>query len=142
VSATGSVPVAAHQRALHRQRRRADPAGQAGHRVCRGGAEEVHWGTTVMFDGMGALSSGYNDAPEKASRAYDANRDGFVISGGAGILVLEELEHALGAVGADPFASSSLRRDFRRGGHGPAVRRGAVRCMRMALQNTSRPSTT
>src|SRR5512135_3079069 len=62
--------------------------------VFAGGGEDVHWGSTVMFDGMGALSSAYNDAPEKASRPYDVNRDGFVISGGAGILVLEELGRA------------------------------------------------
>ncbi|SIS85408.1 beta-ketoacyl-ACP synthase I [Neptunomonas antarctica] len=62
--------------------------------VFAGGGEELHWSLTVMFDAMGALSSKYNDTPEKASRAYDANRDGFVIAGGAGMLVLEELEHA------------------------------------------------
>jgi len=59
-----------------------------------GGAEELHWSQSVLFDGMGALSSKYNDTPEVASRAYDADRDGFVISGGGGVLVLEELEHA------------------------------------------------
>ena len=62
--------------------------------VFAGGGEEIHWSTSVMFDAMGALSSSYNDRPESASRAYDANRDGFVISGGGGMLVLEELEHA------------------------------------------------
>lgn len=62
--------------------------------VFAGGGEELHWSLSVMFDAMGALSSKYNDTPEKASRAYDANRDGFVIAGGAGMLVLEELEHA------------------------------------------------
>ena len=107
--------------------------------VFAGGAEEVHWGTTVMFDGMGALSSGYNDTPEKASRAYDANRDGFVISGGAGILVLEELEHA---------RARSARIHCELVGYGATSDgadmvqpsgEGAVRCMRMALQNTSRP---
>jgi 3-oxoacyl-[acyl-carrier-protein] synthase-1 len=107
--------------------------------VFAGGAEEVHWGSTVMFDAMGALSSAYNDTPEKASRPYDANRDGFVISGGAGILVLEELEHArarsariyaellgYGATsdGADMVQPSG---------------EGAVRCMRMALQGVNRP---
>jgi len=104
-----------------------------------GGAEEVHWGSTVMFDAMGALSSSYNDTPQKASRAYDANRDGFVISGGAGVLVLESLEHAqsrgatiLGELvgygatsdGADMVQPSG---------------EGAVRCMRMALQGVDRP---
>ncbi|WP_415904618.1 beta-ketoacyl-ACP synthase I [Neptuniibacter sp. QD48_55] len=62
--------------------------------VFAGGGEELHWVQTAMFDAMGALSSKYNETPEKASRAYDANRDGFVISGGAGILVIEEYEHA------------------------------------------------
>ncbi|TCK05959.1 beta-ketoacyl-ACP synthase I [Marinobacterium mangrovicola] len=62
--------------------------------IFAGGGEELHWSLTCMFDAMGALSSKYNDMPEKASRAYDANRDGFVIAGGAGMLVLEELEHA------------------------------------------------
>ena len=62
--------------------------------VFAGGGEELHWTQTVLFDAMGALSSKYNETPEKASRAYDANRDGFVISGGGGLLVLEELEHA------------------------------------------------
>ena len=59
-----------------------------------GGGEELHWSMTDLFDAMGALSSKYNDAPETASRAYDANRDGFVIAGGGGCVVLEELEHA------------------------------------------------
>lgn len=62
--------------------------------IFAGGGEELHWSLTVMFDAMGALSSKYNETPEKASRAYDANRDGFVIAGGAGMLVIEELEHA------------------------------------------------
>ena len=60
-----------------------------------GGGEELDWTLSCLFDAMGAMSSKYNDAPETASRAFDANRDGFVISGGGGILVLEELEHAL-----------------------------------------------
>jgi len=62
--------------------------------IFAGGAEEEHWTLSFMFDGMGALSSKYNETPEKASRTYDVNRDGFVISGGGGILVLEEYEHA------------------------------------------------
>ena len=62
--------------------------------IFAGGAEEEHWTLSFMFDGMGALSSKYNDTPENASRTYDVNRDGFVISGGGGILVLEEYEHA------------------------------------------------
>ncbi|PCI43847.1 MAG: beta-ketoacyl-[acyl-carrier-protein] synthase I [Moraxellaceae bacterium] len=62
--------------------------------VFAGGGEEEHWTLTLLFDAMGALSSNYNETPEKASRAYDADRDGFVIAGGGGMLVLEELEHA------------------------------------------------
>ena len=62
--------------------------------IFAGGSDELHWTSTLLFDSMGALSSKYNDTPDKASRPYDANRDGFVISGGGGILVLEELEHA------------------------------------------------
>jgi len=62
--------------------------------VFAGGGEELDWSLTMLFDAMGALSSKYNDTPKKASRAYDANRDGFVISGGGGVLVLESLEHA------------------------------------------------
>ena len=62
--------------------------------VFAGGCEDLHWTLSVLFDGMGAMSSNFNDRPAVASRAYDKNRDGFVISGGAGVLVLEELEHA------------------------------------------------
>lgn len=62
--------------------------------VFAGGGEELHWSLSMMFDAMGALSSKYNETPEQASRAYDANRDGFVIAGGGGMIVLEELEHA------------------------------------------------
>ncbi|MBP2148879.1 beta-ketoacyl-ACP synthase I [Xanthobacter autotrophicus DSM 597] len=62
--------------------------------IFAGGCEDLHWTLSVLFDGMGAMSSSYNDRPAVASRAYDKNRDGFVISGGAGVLVLEELEHA------------------------------------------------
>jgi 3-oxoacyl-[acyl-carrier-protein] synthase-1 len=107
--------------------------------VFAGGAEEVHWASTVMFDGMGALSSAYNDAPERASRPYDVDRDGFVISGGAGILVLEELEHAR-ARGARILAELT--------GYGATSDgadmvqpsgEGAVRCMRLALQDVKRP---
>ncbi len=71
--------------------------------VLAGGGEEVDWSLTVLFDAMGALSSKYNDAPEQASRPFDINRDGFVISGGAGVLVLEELERAK-ARGAKVYA--------------------------------------
>src|SRR3546814_15865175 len=59
-----------------------------------GGGEELHWGMTAQFDAMGALSTHHNDTPERASRPYDTARDGFVIAGGAGMLVLEEYEHA------------------------------------------------
>ena len=62
--------------------------------IFAGGCEELDWTLSVLFDGMGAMSSNFNDTPHKASRAYDVNRDGFVIAGGAGVLVLEELEHA------------------------------------------------
>ena len=62
--------------------------------VFAGGGEELHWTLSVLFDAMGAMSSKYNDTPELASRPYDADRDGFVIAGGGGIVVLEELEHA------------------------------------------------
>jgi 3-oxoacyl-[acyl-carrier-protein] synthase-1 len=71
--------------------------------VFAGGGEELDWTLSCLFDAMGAMSSKYNDTPEKASRAFDANRDGFVISGGAGVVVLEELEHAL-ARGAKIYA--------------------------------------
>ena len=62
--------------------------------VFAGGGEELHWTLSVLFDGMGAMSSKYNETPEKASRAFDTNRDGFVISGGGGVLVMEDYEHA------------------------------------------------
>ena len=68
-----------------------------------GGGEELHWTLSVLFDSMGALSSKYNNEPNRASRAYDADRDGFVIAGGGGVLVLEELEHAR-ARGASIYA--------------------------------------
>ncbi len=71
--------------------------------VFAGGGEELDWSLSCLFDAMGAMSSKYNDTPEKASRAFDANRDGFVIAGGGGVLVLEELDHAL-ARGAKIYA--------------------------------------
>lgn len=104
-----------------------------------GGGEELHWALTMMFDAMGALSSKRNDDPTHASRPYDADRDGFVIAGGGGMLVLEEYDHAVkrGARihaellgygvtsdGADMVAPSG---------------EGAVRCMRMALEGVSGP---
>ncbi|MGB5395756.1 MAG: beta-ketoacyl synthase N-terminal-like domain-containing protein, partial [Gammaproteobacteria bacterium] len=63
--------------------------------IFAGGGEEEHWSLSMLFDAMGALSTKYNDTPEKASRTYDTERDGFVIAGGGGVVVLEELEHAL-----------------------------------------------
>ncbi len=102
--------------------------------VFAGGGEELHWTLTVLFDAMGALSSKYNDTPERASRAYDRHRDGFVISGGGGVVVLEELEHAK-ARGARIYAelvgygATSDGADMVQ----PSGD-GAVRCMRMALQ--------
>lgn len=106
-----------------------------------GGGEELDWTLSVLFDAMGAMSSKYNETPDKASRAYDANRDGFVISGGGGVIVLEELEHAkargakiygeitgYGATsdGADMVAPSG---------------EGGIRSMRMALKTTKTPVT-
>lgn len=107
--------------------------------VFAGGGEELHWGMTAQFDAMGALSSAYNDTPARASRPYDAGRDGFVIAGGGGMFVLEEYEHAkargarihaelvgygVTSDGADMVAPSG---------------EGAVRCMRMALAGAASP---
>jgi 3-oxoacyl-[acyl-carrier-protein] synthase-1 len=101
--------------------------------VFAGGGEEVHWSLTVLFDAMGALSSKYNDTPERASRPYDKDRDGFVIAGGGGVVVLEELNHAR-ARGARIYAEAI--------GYGATSDgvdmvapsgEGAVRCMRQAL---------
>jgi len=98
-----------------------------------GGAEAEHWSLSCMFDAMGALSTKYNGTPGKASRAYDADRDGFVIAGGGGVLVVEELEHAL-ARGAKIYAEIT--------GYGATSDgydmvapsgEGAVRCMQMAM---------
>ncbi len=103
--------------------------------VFAGGGEELHWALSGQFDAMGALSSQYNDTPEKASRTYDADRDGFVSSGGGGMVVVEELEHAL-ARGAHIYAEIV--------GYGATSDgydmvapsgEGAVRCMQMAMQN-------
>jgi 3-oxoacyl-[acyl-carrier-protein] synthase I len=107
--------------------------------IFAGGCEDLDWTMSVLFDAMGALSSKFNDTPEKASRAYDAARDGFVIAGGAGVLVLEELEHAK-ARGARIYAEIA--------GYGATSDgydmvapsgEGAVRCMRMALSTVKAP---
>ncbi|MGH6800665.1 MAG: beta-ketoacyl synthase N-terminal-like domain-containing protein, partial [Methylocella sp.] len=104
-----------------------------------GGCEELDWTLSVLFDAMGAMSSGFNDRPASASRAYDKNRDGFVIAGGAGVLVLEELERAR-ARGAKIYAEIAgygLTSD----GYDMVAPsgEGAVRCMRMALENVRTP---
>ena len=107
--------------------------------VFAGGGEELHWTMSVLFDAMGALSTKFNDTPEKASRAYDADRDGFVIAGGGGIVVVEELEHAL-ARGAKIYAEIT--------GYGAnsdgydmvaPSGEGAVRCMQLALDTVDGP---
>src|SRR5438552_13850359 len=107
--------------------------------IFAGGCEELDWTLSVLFDAMGAMSSKFNATPEKASRAYDVDRDGFVIAGGAGVLVLEELEHAK-ARGARIYAEVA--------GYGATSDgfdmvapsgEGAMRCMRMALDNVKAP---
>ncbi len=107
--------------------------------VFAGGGEELHWSFTLLFDAMPALSSNFNATPEVASRAFDKNRDGFVIAGGAGVLVLEELEHAK-ARGAKIYAEI--------GGYGATSDghdmvqpsgEGAVRCMKQALAGHNGP---
>ncbi len=107
--------------------------------VFAGGGEEEHWTLSMLFDGMGALSTKYNETPEKASRTYDADRDGFVIAGGGGIVVLEELEHARRR-GARIYAEIT--------GYGATSDgydmvvpsgEGAVRCMRQALADIENP---
>lgn len=106
-----------------------------------GGAEELDWTLSVLFDAMGAMSSAYNDTPEKAARAYDANRDGFVIGGGGGVLVLEELEHAK-ARGAKIYAEVTGY-GATSDGHDMVAPsgEGAVRCMRQALSTVKTPVT-
>ncbi|MGO9673982.1 MAG: beta-ketoacyl-ACP synthase I [Methylocella sp.] len=104
-----------------------------------GGSEELDWTLSVFFDAMGAMSSAYNDRPQAASRAYDKNRDGFVIAGGAGVLVLEEYERAK-ARGAKIYAEIAgygLSSD----GYDMVAPsgEGAVRCMKMALENVKAP---
>ncbi len=89
-----------------------------------GGCEELDWTLSVLFDAMGAMSSRYNDTPERASRAYDKNRDGFVISGGAGVARAGELRARASARRPHLRRDRRLRRDVRRRRHGGAVRRG------------------
>ncbi len=107
--------------------------------IFAGGGEEESWSQTALFDAMGALSTKYNETPEKASRAYDANRDGFVIAGGAGMVVLEELEHAK-ARGAKIYAEVT--------GYGATSDgydmvapsgEGAQRCMKLAMSTVDGP---
>ncbi|HSL80151.1 MAG TPA: beta-ketoacyl-ACP synthase I [Pseudolabrys sp.] len=107
--------------------------------IFAGGCEELDWSLSVLFDAMGAMSSKFNATPEKASRAYDKDRDGFVIAGGAGVLVLEEFERAK-ARGAKIYAEVA--------GYGASSDgydmvapsgEGAVRCMNMALENVNVP---
>jgi 3-oxoacyl-[acyl-carrier-protein] synthase I len=108
-------------------------------RMFAGGCEELDWTLTVLFDAMGALSSGYNDRPAIASRAYDKNRDGFVISAGGGVLVLEELEVAK-ARGAKIYAEIAGYGASSDGADMVAPSgEGAARCMRMALQDVKVP---
>ncbi len=101
--------------------------------VFAGGGEELHWSQSVLFDAMGAMSAKYNDTPDKASRAFDAYRDGFVIAGGGGLLVLEELEHAR-ARGAKIYAEL-VGYGATCDGHDMVQPsgEGAVRCMQQAL---------
>jgi 3-oxoacyl-[acyl-carrier-protein] synthase-1 len=107
--------------------------------IFAGGCEELDWTLSVLFDAMGAMSSKYNETPAKASRAYDADRDGFVIAGGAGVLVLEELEHAK-ARGAKIYAEVAGYGATSDGYDMVAPNgEGAMRCMRMALSGVSAP---
>ena len=104
-----------------------------------GGGEELDWTLSELFDAMGAMSSKFNATPQKASRAYDKNRDGFVISGGGGILILEELEHAK-ARGAEIYAELTGYGATADGADMVAPSgEGAVRCMKMALENAKSP---
>jgi 3-oxoacyl-[acyl-carrier-protein] synthase-1 len=104
-----------------------------------GGCEELDWTLSVMFDAMGAMSSSYNDTPARASRAYDKNRDGFVISGGAGVLVLEEYERAR-ARGAKIYGEI-VGYGATSDGHDMVAPsgEGAARCMRQAVRGLKVP---
>ena len=107
--------------------------------IFAGGSEELDWTLSDMFDAMGAMSTKYNDTPEKASRAYDVDRDGFVIAGGAGVLVLEELEHAK-ARGAKIYAEVAGYGATSDGEDMVAPSgEGAVRCMKLALNGVNAP---
>jgi 3-oxoacyl-[acyl-carrier-protein] synthase-1 len=107
--------------------------------VFAGGSEELHWTLSNMFDAMGAMSTKYNDTPAAASRAYDVSRDGFVIAGGAGVLVLEELEHAK-ARGAKIYAEVAGYGATSDGDDMVAPSgEGAMRCMKMALETVKVP---
>ncbi|MBY0563105.1 MAG: beta-ketoacyl-ACP synthase I [Hyphomonadaceae bacterium] len=107
--------------------------------IFAGGSEELDWTLSVLFDAMGAMSTKYNDTPERASRAYDKNRDGFVIAGGAGVLVLEEYQRAKkrGAKIYGEVAGYGATSD----GHDMVAPsgEGAVRCMKMAMRYLDRP---
>jgi 3-oxoacyl-[acyl-carrier-protein] synthase-1 len=107
--------------------------------IFAGGCEDLHWTLSNLFDAMGAMSSKYNDTPQTASRAYDVDRDGFVIAGGAGVLVLEELEHAK-ARGAKIYAEVAGY-GATSDGHDMVAPsgEGAMRCMRMALKDLKVP---
>jgi len=107
--------------------------------IFAGGCEELDWTLSVLFDAMGAMSSGFNQTPEKASRAYDKDRDGFVIAGGAGVLVLEELERAK-ARGAKIYAEVAGY-GATSDGHDMVAPsgEGAVRCMKQALETVKVP---
>lgn len=107
--------------------------------VFAGGGEEEDWSLAMMFDGMGALSAGYNNTPELASRAYDAARDGFVIAAGGGMMVLEELEHAR-ARGARIYAEVTGYGATSDGDNMVAPSgEGAVRCMQQAISSVQKP---
>jgi len=107
--------------------------------VFAGGGEEEHWSLSCLFDAMGALSTQYNETPELASRAYDRDRDGFVIAGGGGMVVLEELEHAL-ARGANIYAEVVGYAATADGADMVAPSgEGALRCMQIAKNGTDQP---